>query len=70
MKTYLDKIHKSEVYALDQTIKVWKKILDKKEALIKGETSLDTLKFIYANSTTMRSNCFYVNIMEHVKIVF
>lgn len=58
MKTYLEKIHESELYALDQTIKVWKKILDKKEALIKNEASLDTLKFIYANSATMRSSCF------------
>lgn len=23
MKTYLEKIHESELYALDQTIKVW-----------------------------------------------
>lgn len=58
MKAYLDKIHESEVYALDQTIKVWKKILRKKEALIKSEVSLDTLKFVYANSATMRSSCF------------
>lgn len=65
MKTYLDKIHESEVYALDQTIKVWKKILRKKEALIKGETSLDTLKFAYANSTAMDGNCI---LCEHYSI--
>lgn len=58
MKTYLDKIHESEIYALDQTIKVWKKILDKKEALIMGEVSLDTLKFIYVNSEPIISSCF------------
>lgn len=58
MKTYLEKIHESELYALDQTIKVWKKILDKKEALIMGEVSLDTLKFICVNSATIRSSCF------------
>lgn len=58
MKTYLDKIHESEVYALDQTIKVWKKILDKKEALIMGKVSLDTLKFIYVNSAPIISSCF------------
>lgn len=57
MKTYLEKIRESELYALDQTIKVWKKILDKKEALIKGETTLDILKFVYANSTVMQGNC-------------
>lgn len=58
MKTYLEKIHESELYALDQTIKVWKKILDKKEALIMDEASLDTLKFIFVNSATIRSSCF------------
>lgn len=58
MKTYLEKIHESELYALDQTIKVWKKILDKKEALIMGKVSLDTLKFICMNSATIRSSCF------------
>lgn len=58
MKTYLEKIHESELYALDQTIKVWKKILDKKEALIMGEVSLDTLKFIYVNGATLISSCF------------
>ena len=57
MKTYLEKIHESELYALSETIKVWKRILYKKEALIKGKTSLDTLKFAYANSTEMVSNC-------------
>ena len=57
MKTYLKKIHESELYALDQTIKVWERILLNKEALIKGETSLDTLKFAYVNSTEMDSNC-------------
>ena len=57
MKTYLEKIHESELYALDQTIKVWERILLNKEALIKGKTTLDTLKFAYANSTVMHGNC-------------
>lgn len=65
MKTYLEKIHESELYALSETIKVWKRILDKKEALIKGETSLDTLKFAYANSTPMAGNCI---LCEHYHI--
>ena len=58
MKTYLEKIHESELYALDQTIKVWKKILGKKEALIMDEASLGTLKFIFVYSATIRSSCF------------
>lgn len=57
MKTYLEKIHESELYALVQTIKVWERILLNKEALIKGKTTLDTLKFAYANSTVMHGNC-------------
>ena len=57
MKTYLDKIHESEVYALDQTIKVWKKILGKKDALMARETYLVNLKVAYANSTSMKGNC-------------
>lgn len=57
MKTYLDKIHESEIYALDQTINVWKKILGKKDALMERETCLDHLKFAYANSTLMKGNC-------------
>lgn len=57
MKTYLDKIHESEIYALDQTIKVWKKILDKKDALMARETYLVNLKVAYANSTPMKGNC-------------
>lgn len=57
MKTYLEKIHESELYALDQTIKVWERILLYKEELIKGETTLDRLKFAYANSTAMHGNC-------------
>lgn len=52
MKTYLEKIHESELYALDQTIKVWERILLNKEALIKGKTTLDTLKF-----ASMAGNC-------------
>lgn len=57
MKTYLENIHESELYALDQTIKVWERILLNKEALIKGKTTLDTLKFAYANGTVMHGNC-------------
>lgn len=57
MKTYLEKIHESELYALDQTIKVWERILLYKEELIKGKTTLNTLKFAYANSTAMHGNC-------------
>lgn len=57
MKTYLDKIHESEVYALDQTIKVWKKILDNKDALMARETCLVNLKIVYANSTSLKGNC-------------
>lgn len=57
MKTYLEKIHESELYALVQTINVWERILLNKEALIKGKTTLDTLKFAYANSTVMHGNC-------------
>lgn len=57
MKTYIDKIHESEVYALDQTIKVWKKILDKKDVLMARETYLVNLKVAYANSTSMKGNC-------------
>lgn len=57
MKTYLEKIHESELYALDQTIKVWERILLNKEALINDKTTLDMLKFAYANSTVMHSNC-------------
>lgn len=57
MKTYLEKIHESELYALVQTIKVWERILLNKEALIKRKTTLDTLKFAYANSTEMHGNC-------------
>lgn len=57
MKTYLEKIHESELYALDQTIKVWERILLNKEALIKGKTTLNTLKLAYANSTAMHGNC-------------
>lgn len=57
MKTYLDKVHESEIYALDQTIKVWKKILGKKDALMARETYLVNLKIAYANSTPMKGNC-------------
>lgn len=57
MKTYLEKIHESELYALDQTIKVWERILLYKEELIKGKTTLDRLKLAYANSTAMHGNC-------------
>lgn len=57
MKTYIDKIHESEIYALDQTINVWKKILDKKDALMTRETYLVNLKVAYANSTSMKGNC-------------
>lgn len=57
MKTYLEKIHESELYALDQTIKVWKKILDKKDALMDRETYLNTLKVAYSNGTPMKGDC-------------
>lgn len=57
MKTYLDKIHESEVYALDQTIKVWTKILNKKDALMAWETNLNNLKFVYSNCTRMKGDC-------------
>lgn len=57
MKTYLEKIHESELYALDQTIKVWERILLYKEELIKGKTTLNRLKFVNANSTVMNGNC-------------
>lgn len=57
MKTYLEKIRESELYALDQMIKVWERILLNKEVLIKGKTTLNTLKFAYANSTVMHGNC-------------
>ena len=57
MKTYLEKIHESELYALDQTIKVWERILLYKEELIKGKTTLNTLKFVNVNSTAMHGNC-------------
>lgn len=57
MKTYLDKIHKSEIYALDQTIKVWTKILNKKDVLMEGKSDLDTLKYVYSHSTIMKGGC-------------
>lgn len=57
MKTYIDKIHESEVYALDQTIKVWTKILNKKDALMEGKSDIDILKYVYSKSTIMRSGC-------------
>ena len=57
MKTYLEKIHESEVYALDQTIKVWTKILNKKDALMEGKSAIDTLKYVYSHSTIMKGGC-------------
>lgn len=57
MKTYLEKIHESEVYALDQTIKVWTKILNKKDALMEGKSDINILKYVYSKSTIMRGDC-------------
>lgn len=75
MKTYLDKIHEIEIYALDQEINTWKKILGTKdcykgeaiyEKILKAIESLDPAVFIcYADR--LISKC-YVRIRELTEI--